>query len=136
MRLKTACLFLILAGSMLGMLTKAASAQEGHPMTGTWAGEWGPDKAHRNQVTMVMKWDGKTITGLINPGPDSVQIKVGTLDSSKWLFHLETDAKDPNCVMTHFVADGKLENIGSYTRTVTGTYTYGTSKGDFKITRD
>jgi hypothetical protein len=85
---------------------------------------------------MVMKWDGKTISGLINPGPDSVQIKVGTLDSAKWMFHLETDAKDPNCVMTHFVADGKLENIGSYTRTVTGTYTYGTTKGDFKITRD
>ena len=60
----------------------------------------------------------------------------GSLDTSKWMFHLETDAKDPNCAMQHFVADGKLDNIGSYNRTVTGTYTYGTTKGDFKITRD
>jgi hypothetical protein len=52
------------------------------------------------------------------------------------MFHLETDAKDPNCAMQHFVADGKLDNIGSYNRTVTGTYTYGTTKGDFKISRD
>jgi hypothetical protein len=133
MRLKAACLFLFLAGSAIAM---AASAQEGFPMTGTWAGEWGPNATQRNQVTLVMNWDGKKISGLINPGPDSVQIKTATLDTSKWTFHLETDAKDPTCAVQHFVADGKLENIGSYSRTVTGTYTYGTTKGDFKIKRD
>jgi hypothetical protein len=133
MRLKAACLFLILIGSML---TMAASAQEGHPMSGTWAGEWGPDKAHRNQVTIIMNWDGKAITGMMNPGPDKVLIKTASLDSSKWSFHLEADAKDPTCAVQKFVADGKLENIGSYKRTVTGTYTYGTTKGDFKIVRD
>lgn len=133
MRLKAACLFLILIGSMIAM---AASAQQGHPMTGTWAGEWGPDKAHRNQVTVIMNWDGKTISGMINPGPDKVLIKTAALDTAKWSFHLETDAKDPNCAVQKFVADGKLDNIGSYNRTVTGTYTYGTTKGDFKITRD
>jgi hypothetical protein len=133
MRLKAACLFLILVGSMFAML---ASAQQGHPMTGTWAGEWGPDKTHRNQVTIIMNWDGKTISGMINPGPDKVLIKTASLDTSKWMFHLEADAKDPNCAVQHFVADGKLDNIGSYNRTVTGTYTYGTTKGDFKITRD
>ena len=133
MRLKAACLFLILTGSML---TMAASAQEGHPMTGTWGGEWGPTKADRNQVTVIMTWDGKAISGMINPGPDKILIKTATLDSSKWTFHLEADAKDPKCVDQKFVADGKLENIGSYKRTVTGTYTFGTTKGDFKITRD
>jgi len=133
MRLKAACLFLILIGSIFAM---AASAQQGHPMTGTWAGEWGPDKTHRNQVTIIMNWDGKTISGMINPGPDKVLIKAASLDTSKWTFHLETEAKDPNCALQKFVADGKLDNIGSYNRTVTGTYTYGSTKGDFKITRD
>lgn len=133
MRLKAACLFFILAGSMFAMV---ASAQQGHPMTGTWAGEWGPSKTDRNQVTVIMNWDGKSITGMINPGPDKVLIKTATLDTSKWMFHLEADAKDPKCAVQHFVADGKLENIGSYNRTVTGTYTFGTTKGDFKITRD
>src|SRR5678810_1389105 len=81
-----------------------------------------------------MNWDGKTISGMINPGPDKVLIKTATLDTSKWMFHLETDAKDPNCAMQHFVADGKLDNIGSYNRTVTGTYTYGTTKGAVSYT--
>jgi len=133
MRLKAACLFLILAGAAA---TVPVSAQQGHPMTGTWAGDWGPNATRRTQVTLVMNWDGKKISGLINPGPDSVPIGSAALDSSKWTFHLETDAKDPNCNVMKFVAEGKLENIGSYNRTVTGTYTYGTQKGDFKITRD
>jgi hypothetical protein len=131
MRLKAACLLLALAGAVA---TLPVSAQEGYPMNGTWAGDWGPNATHRTQVTLVMNWDGKKISGLINPGPDSVPIKSATLDSSKWAFHLETDAKDPNCKVMTFVADGKLENIGSWHRTVTGTYTYGTQKGDFKIT--
>jgi hypothetical protein len=133
MRLKAACLFLILVGSML---VTVASAQEGHPMSGTWGGEWGPSKTDRNQVTVIMNWDGKALTGMINPGPDKILIKSATLDSSKWTFHFEADAKDPACVEQKFIADGKLENIGSYKRTVTGTYTFGKTKGDFKITRD
>jgi len=133
MRLKAACLFLTLAGVAA---TIPVSAQQGFPMSGTWAGDWGPNASRRTQVTLVMSWDGKKISGLINPGPDSVPIAAATLDSSKWSFHLEADAKDPNCNVMKFVADGKLDNIGSYNRTVTGTYTYGTQKGDFKIKRD
>jgi len=133
MRLKAACLLLTLAGAAV---TMPVSAQEGFPMVGSWAGDWGPNATRRTQVTLVMNWDGKKITGLINPGPDSVPIASASLDSSKWTFHLEADAKDPMCNVMHFVADGKLDNIGSYNRTVTGTYTYGTQKGDFKIKRD
>ncbi len=36
----------------------------------------------------------------------------------------------------HIVMDGKLENIGSYHRTITGTWMEGDKKGDFTITRD
>jgi hypothetical protein len=36
----------------------------------------------------------------------------------------------------HMVFDGKLDNVGSYNRTITGTWTSGTKKGDFKLTRD
>src|SRR5262245_57024510 len=34
-------------------------AQEGHPLTGTWSGDWGPTPTQRNHVTLVMSWDGK-----------------------------------------------------------------------------
>jgi hypothetical protein len=111
-------------------------AQEGHPLTGVWYGEWGPSATHRNQITVVMSWDGKSISGIVNPGPESVPLKVATLDSTKWMVHLEADAKDQKGQAVRFVADGKLENIGSYNRTLKGTWSHGNVKGDFLLKRD
>jgi hypothetical protein len=118
------------------LLSVLAFAQEGHPMTGTWYGDWGPAATQRNELTVVMAWDGKNITGTINPGPDSIPIKIASLDSAKWMFHLEADTKDKSGAAVHIVADGKLDDIGSYHRTLSGTWTQGTAKGNFKITRD
>jgi hypothetical protein len=117
-------------------LSISAVAQEGHPLVGVWSGDWGPSANHRNHITLMMSWDGKTISGLMNPGPDAVPIKVATLDSTKWTVHIEADAKDSKGAVVRFIADGKLENIGSYNRTLTGTWSHGNVKGDFKIRRD
>jgi hypothetical protein len=133
MRLKAACFSCLWVGLLL---TVAGLAQEGHPLVGTWYGDWGPTPTHRNQITLVMAWDGKSISGVINPGPDSSPIKVATLDSTKWTVHFEADGKDQSGNPVHFVADGKLDNIGSYHRTLTGSWSHGAVKGDFKITRD
>ena len=133
MRLKAAlvcCLLVGLAATVAGL------AQEGHPLTGVWYGDWGPNATQRNHLTVQMQWDGKGVTGLANPGPDSYPLKVVTLDSSKWTVHIEADGKDDKGQASHFVADGKLENIGSYNRTITGTWNAGTTKGTFKLRRD
>jgi len=134
MRVK-ATIFLCLLGA-IAMTVSGLIAQEGHPLTGVWYGEWGPTATHRNQVTIIMQWDGKAVTGIVDPGPDSIPLKVATLDSRNWTVHLEADAKDRQGKVVNFVADGKLENIGSYKRTLTGTWSHGGVKGDFKITRD
>jgi hypothetical protein len=110
-------------------------SQEGHPMTGTWSGDWGPSASHRNQITLILQWDGKAVTGIADPGPDSIPVKV-TLDSTKWMVRIEADAKGRGGKPVHFVAEGKLENICSYHRTITGTWNHDNVKGDFKITRD
>jgi len=111
-------------------------AQEGHPLVGTWSGTWGPTPAHRNQVTIVMNWDGKNVSGIINPGPDVIPMKVVTLDSTKWTVHIEADAKDSSGNPVHFVVDGKLDNILSNNRLLSGTWNHGNVKGDFKVSRD
>ena len=121
-------------------LTVAAtlSAQEGFPLVGTWYGQWGPTPQERHDVTLVMAWDGKTIGGIIDPGPDTTPFKAATLDSSTWTVHIEAERPDkakPGTVI-RYVIDGKLSNLGSYNRTLTGTWTQGTAKGDFKLTRD
>jgi len=133
MRLKAAFLVCLLAGLAI---TISAVAQEGHPLTGVWYGDYGTTAAQRSHLTIEMQWDGKAVTGIINPGPDAIPIKVATLDTSKWMFHLEADGKDDKGQPAHFVADGKLDNIGSYNRTITGTWNYGTTKATFKLRRD
>jgi hypothetical protein len=120
----------------VAFLATLASAQEGHPLTGTWHGEWSPSPGQKARIVMFLKWDTKHIVGTLNPGPRSAPLKVVTLDPEKWIVHFEADAKDQAGSPVHIVADGKLENIGSYNRTITGTWTQGAAKGDFKITRD
>lgn len=113
-------------------------AQEGHPLVGTWYGDWGPTPQQRHDVTLVMTWDGKRIGGLIDPGPDAVPFKSATLDSSAWTVHIEAERPDKSKsgAVVRYVIDGKLSNLGSYNRTLTGTWTDGAIKGDFKLTRD
>jgi hypothetical protein len=123
----------VLASLALGI---GAFAQEGHPLTGSWHGDWGTSPAQRNRVTMSMQWDTKNIVGKINPGPNSIPLKVATLDASKWMVHFEADGKDQAGAAVHIVIDGKLDNIGSYNRTITGTWMQGSTKADFKLTRD
>ena len=119
--------FLVLSG-----IAVAAWAQEGHPLTGSWHGEWHPAAGQKIPIFIYMKWNSKTIEGTINPGRNGVPLKVADLDASKWTVHFEADTKDQK----HIVVDGKLDNIGSYNRTITGTWTEGSMTGDFKITRD
>ncbi len=123
--------------SFLAAFAATVPAQEGHPVVGTWYGDWGTSPQQRHDVTIIMTWDGKAIGGTINPGPDVASIKAATLDSSTWSVHIEAErpAKGGNPVL-RYVIDGKLSNLGAYNRTFAGTWTEGASKGDFKLTRD
>src|SRR5712692_4173469 len=110
------------------MLAAPAMAQFGHPLKGTWSGDWGPSKENRTHVVLELNWDGKAITGRINPGPTEVPLGSATLDPSNWSVHLEAERKDPSGDVTGYVIDGKLENIGAYQRFITGTWSQGSAK--------
>ena len=73
MKLLLACLI------VLALCAGAALAQEGHPLKGSWLGDWGPNKTTRNQVFLLLDWDGKAISGTINPGTDNIPIKSAML---------------------------------------------------------
>jgi len=132
MRVK-AFLLLWLLGSLA--IATAALAQEGHPLKGTWLGDWGPNKNDRNQVTIVMDWDGKQITGQINPGPGAIPLKNATLEPKGWVVHFEADAKNAAGQTVHYVVDGKIENLGLANRAIVGTWSHENVKGDFRIQR-
>jgi len=118
------------------LLTSVGLAQQGHPLTGTWTGDWGSTTTQRNQVTFVMNWDGKNVTGIMNPGPDSTPLASVVVDVTTWTVRIEADTKDKSGAAVHISDEGKLDDLGSYHRTITGTWRQGTAKGDFKITRD
>jgi len=117
-------------------VASSAYAQFGHPLKGTWSGDWGTGPNNRTHVVLDLNWDGKAITGAINPGANGVPLKVATLDPATWTVHFEGDGKDQSGASVHYVINGKLENLGAFARFITGTWTQGTAKGDFKITRN
>jgi hypothetical protein len=130
---RVGCLLVALAVAM------SAFAQEGFPLNGTWSGDWGTSakEQDRSHTTLIMSWDGKKISGLVDPGPDSATFKVATLDSSKWTVHLEYDLKDQTGKLLPFIVDAKLQNAASRkNRMLVGTFTHGSKKGDFKISMD
>lgn len=117
-------------------VTAVLHAQEGHPLTGTWAGDWWTPSGERTHITLVMNWDGKALGGILNPGPDQAPLSSATLDPATWTVRLETDVKTANGQTAHVMAEGTLDDIASYHRTLSGTWTQGTTKASFKLTRD
>ena len=111
------------------------SAQEGHPLSGTWHGTWGANAKDRTDVTLVMNWDG-TLSGTLNPGLRAAKLQNLTLDASNWGIHFEADLKDKAGAVAHISADGKIEDVTNPMRSIVGTWTQGSVKGDFKVIRD
>ena len=117
-------------GAVLAALAPA-SAQEGHPLTGTWHGSWGPNATQRTDITFVIDWDGKNINGIINPGFDGMRLENTRLEPKGWMVHFEAQAKDARIVI-----DGKIENVTNARRSISGTWTQGARRGEFKVVRD
>ena len=110
-------------------------AQEGHPLKGSWTGTWEGNTVHGNTVLLVLDWNGKAITGTINPGQDNIVIKSATLNPEGWVLHFEAEGKDKAGAVINYVVDGKIENLAMHNRSVTGTWKSQRGSGAFKITR-
>ena len=133
MRSRTAALVYVVACVALAI---GVRAQEGHPLTGTWSGDWGATADKRTRITLVMTWDGKSIAGTINPGPEAMTLGRVTVDYANWTVRIEADGKDSSGKPMRVLADGKIDALGSWHRTLSGTWTQAGAKGSFKLTRD
>ena len=134
--IKTGTVAHIALGLVVGfMLMIPARAQEGHPMGGSWVGDYGPNKDQRTRVVVVMDWTGKDLTVTINPGPNAIKAKTVRVNPTDWSLHVEADGKDAKGQPVAFVIDGKIDDLGTYNRSIIGTWNVGATKGDFSITR-
>ena len=119
-------------------LTAPLHAQFGHPLKGQWSGEWGP-KDKPNRLLLNFDWDGKAITGVINPGPNAATVKSVVFDytnPSSWGVKITAEGKDASGKVVPIAVDAKLENIGAYMRNLHGTWSQGGQKGEFSVTRN
>jgi hypothetical protein len=110
-------------------------AQEGYPLKGTWVGTWEGNKANGDSVFLVMDWDGKAISGTINPGTDNMPITKASLNPEDWSVHVEADGKDKSGKSVHYVIDGKIEHLELANRSIVGTWKSGEGNGAFDVSR-
>ncbi|MBX5462215.1 MAG: hypothetical protein IRZ28_14135 [Steroidobacteraceae bacterium] len=111
-------------GALAALLLAAtvAGAQEGFPLDGTWRGER-PAAGGGTPVTivMVLQWDGKNITGVINPGPKAIPVTEARLIPEGWRVTLTAQTPDGKPISF----EGKIEDLGAYDRKIAGTWTEG-----------
>ena len=113
-------------------------AQFGHPLKGQWSGQWGPTD-NPKRLLLDLHWDGKEITGVVNPGEEAAAVKSVTFDYSNpsaWKVKLTAEGKDKSGKPVAISVDGTLENIGAYNKLFHGTWVEGGQKGDFTLTRN
>ncbi|MEO8097154.1 MAG: hypothetical protein ABI811_05590 [Acidobacteriota bacterium] len=116
-------------------LAVSIPAQEGHPLKGSWIGVWEGNTVLGNDILMILGWDGKAVTGTINPGTDNIKVENATLDPAGWKVHLEGDAKDKAGKSTRYVIDGAIQQLEMANRSITGTWKAGAAKGKFEVHR-
>jgi hypothetical protein len=126
MRLMAAYTVCLLIGAVaLTLQTRKAM----DPLSGVWIGDWGPTPTLRNPVTVELKWDGRRLTGRVNPGPNAIRLQKTSFDPKTGVVHLEADVVFEGN-MVHYVIQGRVEN-----ETLIGTWRHDDKKGDFKIVR-
>ena len=110
-----------------------AMGQEGFPLDGTWRGEWGvPGDDELTMAVIVMNWDGEQISGRINPGRNMIFFEEASLDAENWIVRFSSTSKEGQPIMY----EGVLEDIGSYNRTISGTWTIAGVENQLVLTRE
>ena len=128
----------VLALAIMLLAPSGAWAQFGHPLKGQWSGQWGSADSPK-RLLLDLHWDGKDITGVINPGDEAAAVKSVTFDYSNpaaWKVKLTAEGKDKAGKPVAISVDGTLENIGAYSKLFHGTWIEGGQKGDFTVTRN
>lgn len=112
---------------VLGLGVPLLASQGSDPLTGTWKGDFGPNPNDRNPVTLELRWDGKTLTGTVNPGPDGIPIEKASFDPDTKTVKFEATYKPRN---RHYTVEGKVDK-----NTMSGTWNRPNRSGDFKLTK-
>jgi hypothetical protein len=122
----------LLLMSLLLSVAAVVHAQEGFPLDGTWRGHRQAGTDVPVTIVMVLGWDGKTISGLIDPGPKSIQIAKAELIPEGWQVKIEAHTKAGEAISFK----GVIGKLGAYDRTITGTWIEGGRSYSVRMVRE
>lgn len=127
-----------------------APAQEGHPLAGTWYGEYEAG-GQKHDLTVIMKWDGRAVTGTVNPGPAARALQSAVLnitpgkpaaqgqsstEGTPPVFQVRLEVELPHAPAGgRAVFEGTLQNPVAGNRRLAGTWTRGAERGAFRLRR-
>jgi hypothetical protein len=120
---------------LLAGIASSALAQEGHPLKGSWLGTWKGNAALGDDLILILDWDGKSITGMINPGTDNIPVAKATLEPKGWVVTIEADAKDKAGAALHYVIEAHIEDLELPNRSLVGTWRSQKGRGEFEASR-
>ena len=78
---------------------------------------------------MALKWDGKALSGTVNPGPEAVQLEKASYDAKTGSVRMEARVAAQGTTF-HYIIEGKLDK-----NVMSGSWNHDNRKGDFKITK-
>ena len=111
-------------------MVAAVAFSQADPLSGTWAGDWGPSAQDRNQVTVDLKLDGKAVSGVVKTeNRQEVKLSNSSFDATTRTVKMEAEAQSRGQTIK-YVIEGKLEGT-----TMTGSWNHDGRKGDFKLTK-
>lgn len=126
---------LIMAAVLALCVLVSSNAQEGHPLKGSWLGEWQGNSVHGDNILLILDWDGKAITGMINPGTDNMPLTRASLEPNGWAVRLEAEGKDKDGSAVRYLIEGKIENLELPNRSINGTWSSNKGRGMFTASR-
>lgn len=114
------------AALLCGLLASLALAQEGHPLNGSWSGERMVDgKASRVLLVIELQRD-QTLSGYVLEAGKRSALQDVVLHTDDWSVTFGLDGG--------YQVSGTIGELGSQTaRTITGSWTAGSSGGAFHV---
>ena len=120
--------------AIVACLVMAASLlAQSDALSGTWSGDWGPNSADRNAITMEVKFDGKAVTGNITGGRNvtsAIPLTNASFDPKTGAFKAEASVAGRGGAQVHYKIDGKVQG-----KEMTGSWNHDNRTGDFKLTK-
>ena len=121
-------LALVVTCSLLPVMGLAQSRAAADPLTGTWTGSMGPSGEESQPITVELKFDGKTVRGLITGPPYPGDITAGTLDRRTGALTFTVVVRDAAKTVVRFTGALKQGSAG-------GRFIMNDREGVFRISR-